>query len=1161
MINYLNDLLNYFTPLLDKKEAFFAVDEIIGGTFLTYKKYIENYSKNIVLLVSSTYKANKLYASLANLINKDDIVLFLDNEMIRVEYISESKDILANKIYALYEMINSKHKVFIFTPSSFYRFYPKKEEFIDSTISLRINQTYDLNELINKLIKLGYYKVPKIDQSLQFASRGDVIDIFSMNYDNPIRIEFFDDTIESIRFFDIATQGSIKNIDKIDILPATTLIFNDLEFSHIEEKMNFRKEEDLKRVRNDLKDIFEAQVNEDIENLKTNNFSPSLYKYYGFLKNNHDSILTYLSDFIEIILEEKDILESKKQLYYESHELMMDLFDGGRSLTHLEYFNDKIGLTSDKAEELLYISGFDLNHLDAKNIPLSTPLFEAKKGIEFQKIVDLYLAEYEKVLFIVKNKEEFSTLVDYLKFLHVNFSILGKITDKYTEKINVLISDFNIAIEDKEDSFAIVTPKLLFNKRHASLTYTSKFKEGVVLGSYLELEKGDYVVHESYGIGQYVGISEMELQGKKEDYLEIKFAGSDELFVPLYSFNLIRKYAGQEGRIPKLSSLHSDTWKKTKKRIKDKVNDLADKLLFLYKNRALIKGIKFEEDDELQQEFEAQFKHELTEDQKRSLKEIKEDMEKEEPMDRLLCGDVGFGKTEVAFCAAFKAMLSGKQVVLIAPTTLLAKQHFEVALNRFRKFDINIKLLTRNQTPKETRLILDGVESGKVNFLIGTHKALSNKIKFNDLGLLIIDEEQRFGVEQKERIKLNKENIDVLTLSATPIPRTLQSSLVGLKSVSTIQTPPKERLPIQLYVIQKDEKVLKEIITRELARGGQIYFVHNNISDIYELGTKLQDMIPDLRIGIVHGKMDKKAVNDVMADFYLDDIDLLLATSIIENGIDVRNANLIIVDQADRFGLSQLYQIKGRVGRGDRMAYCYLLVDKNKQLNDEAKKRLKALQDFTELGSGYKIAQRDLLIRGAGEILGREQAGFIDDVGIDLYLKLLNEALKEKKDGQIIKENEEKSNPTVINNAYIPSYFASDSEKIELYQKISEADDFDKLANLANHIKDMYGGEIPESFLNILRQREIDIYLSFSEFKELKNTQISLNIVLSREFSSINAIGTTIFMKLINYVNKLKLTYQNKCLEIIISKKDDYPKLLVEVLKIIHEEALNNEIR
>ena len=515
---------------------------------------------------------------------------------------------------------------------------------------------------------------------------------------------------------------------------------------------------------------------------------------------------------------------------------------------------------------------------------------------------------------------------------------------------------------------------------------------------------------------------------------------------------------------------------------------------------------------------------------------------------------------------AFKAVLGNKQVLIVAPTTLLAKQHYEVALDRFRKFDLNIKLLTRNQSPKEVKSIFEETKNGKINILIGTHKALNSKLEFSNLGLLIIDEEQRFGVEQKEKIKIKKENIDVLTLSATPIPRTLQSSLVGLKSISTIQTPPKERLPIQLYVIQKDYKVLKEVISRELSRSGQIYFVHNNIFDIYEVGAKLQELIPDMKIGIIHGKMNKDDIDQVMTSFYINEIDLLLATTIIENGIDVRNANLIIVDEADKYGLAQLYQIKGRVGRSDKMAYCYLLIDKNKKLNDDAKKRLKAIQDFTELGSGYKIAQRDLLIRGAGEILGREQAGFIDDVGIDLYLKLLNEALKERENGQFAIENEEKDqNRKILLNkdAYIPETFASNNEKIELYQKINEADTFDKLDNLKKYIKDNYGGVIPISFSNLLEQREIDIYLSFKEFEKLDDNPNFLNLTLSKEVCKIEGIGTDLFMALINYASKVKMTYLNKTLNLIIdkTKNQNYIDTLINVLKIIHQEALKHEIR
>lgn len=1158
MVNNLNELIKYFS--IDEKENYISTDEIIGGVFSCYKKYHES-DKNIVILVSSTYKANELYGALVNLIPKKDIVLFLENEMIRVEYISESKDILANRIFAMNEMIYGKHKVFILTPSSLYRFYPKKEEFIENIINLKVGETVGINELLKNLQENGYYRVSKIDQSLQFASRGDVVDVFSINYDNPIRIEFFDDEIESIRFFDIATQLSINSVNEINLLPGTTLIFNENEKKNIENKLNFRKDEDLKVLRKDLKEIFISEIDENKEDLLKNNFSSKLYKYYGFLKESKDSILSYLSTYDEIILERDSFEDSKEILFKESHELLSDLFDSGRSLSHLELFNQKQTISTNNVNSITYIDSIVFNKENYKKIPMAKPLFESKRGLEYQKVIDLYLNEFKQIIFISKNKNEFKNITDYLNFCHLSYRILDKITDNFDNGINVLISDFNLSIENKYDDFVIVTSKILFNAKHQSSIYSSKFKEGSVLSSYQELEIGDYVVHENYGIGQYEGVEEIEFSGRKEDYLKIKYNGGDELFLPLYSFNLIRKYAGQEGKIPKLSSLHSDAWKKTKKRIKDKVNDLADKLLVLYQNRALVEGFQFEKDDELQEAFEADFKHQLTEDQERSLKEIKEDMESSYPMDRLLCGDVGFGKTEVAFRAAFKAILSGKQVLLLAPTTLLAKQHYEVALDRFRRFDVNIKLLTRNQTPREVSLILDNVKNGEVNFLIGTHKALGKDVEFKNLGLLIIDEEQRFGVEQKEKIKIKQENLDVLTLSATPIPRTLQSSLVGLKSVSTIQTPPKERLPIQLYVIQKDKKIIKEIIERELARNGQIFYVHNNISDIFELERNLQDLIPELKIGVVHGQMDKNEISAIMASFYLGEIDLLLATSIIENGIDVRNANLIFVDDADRFGLSQLYQIKGRVGRGDRMAYCYLLVERNKKLNDDAKKRLKALQDFTELGSGFKIAQRDLLIRGAGEILGKEQAGFIDDVGIDLYLKLLNEALKSKKDGQIIKEEEPKQNNIIINNAYIPSSFANENEKIEIYQRISEANTFEKIDGVKNHIKDVFGEKVPESLLNVLRQREIDIYLNYPEFNGVNSLKDTLTLILSEEFSNKDEMGTILFTKLINYIKKIKMTYHNKKIEVIFNKTGDYEKTIVEILKIIHEEAIKYETR
>lgn len=1127
---------------------------------MAYKKHLES-DENLVIFTSSSYKANKLYSSLTNFINEKDIILFLENEMIRVEYISSSKDILSNRIYALNEMINAKHKIFILTPSSLCRFYPTKEEFVSSILKLKVGNKLDIKDIIFQLTKFGYTRTIKIDQSLQFATRGDIVDIFSINYDNPIRIEFFDDEIESIRFFDIATQRSLESINEISVLPGTTLLFNEGEYDEIEDKILNRLKADKANLRDDLQELLEAQIDEDIQDLKQNNFSARLYKYYGFLKQNKVNVLSYISSFNEIILEKEEFLLAKKNLIEESHYFLLDLYESGRSITHLELFNDVSFI--DKAKQINYVSStYEMN--ESKLIPISNPFLTTKNGMEYQKIIDLYLKEFNQLVIVVKDNNQLKETEAYLSFLKQEFKVIQTIDDEFDKKISILLGDFNISFEIRDEGFALIDSALLFNQKRKELPYSGKFKQGTILERFEDLQKGDYIVHEKYGIGKFIGVEQVTFGNKTEDYLRILYKNDDKLMVPLNNFTLIRKYSGKDGKAPQLSALNSDKWQKTKKRIKERVNLLADKLLALYREKVNTKGFAFPKDDEIQALFENKFKHELTKDQEKSLEEIKEDMEKDIPMDRLLCGDVGFGKTEVAFRAAFKAILGGKQVAFLAPTTLLAKQHYELALRRFAGFDVDIKLLTRFQTPSEVKNIMENLSRGKINMVIGTHKLLGKDIVFKDLGLLIIDEEQRFGVEQKEKIHMKKQNIDILTLSATPIPRTLQSSLIGLKSVSTIQTPPKERIPIQTYIIDRDFKVIKEIIEKELGRNGQIYFVHNDIFTIYDLADKLLEMIPTLKIGIIHAKMNKSDIDEVMMSFYSGEIDLLLATTIIENGIDVRNANLILVDNANTFGLAQLYQIKGRVGRGDRMAFCYLLVSRGKKLNDESRKRLKAIQDFTELGSGYKIAQRDLLIRGAGDILGPEQAGFIEDVGIDMYLKLVNEVVTEKQTGVKIEKGEEKNVASLFDNAYIPEDFAGQSEKMELYQKINDVNSIEKLSTITKYIEDLYGN-VPENIQNLLTQRKLEIFMEYPEFEELKEFDKRLDLILSKQFTQIEGIGTTLFQELVNYLSVIKLSYINQKIVIsitkVINERRNYRDILFKILDIIHKEAVENEIR
>ena len=597
--------------------------------------------------------------------------------------------------------------------------------------------------------------------------------------------------------------------------------------------------------------------------------------------------------------------------------------------------------------------------------------------------------------------------------------------------------------------------------------------------------------------------------------------------------------------VPRLSHLHSNDWENTKKKVKARINDLAERLMQLYIERSKVKGFAFQKDDEFQNRFEDSFEHQLTHDQNKAINEIKKDMESVTPMDRLLCGDVGFGKTEIALRAAFKAINSGKQVAILCPTTLLARQHYELCCKRFQGFDLNIGILSRLVPDREQKQYLSMLEDGRLHLIIGTHKLLSKNTHFKDLGLLIVDEEQRFGVEQKERIKEYKNNIDVLTLSATPIPRTLQISLLGVRAMSKIDTPPQERMPIQTYVAPFKLEVAKELIERELGRNGQIFFLHNNVSTLAQRASSIQKLIPDARIGIAHGKMERDEIEDVMLKFYNGEIDILVCTSIVENGIDVPNANMIIVEDSEKYGLSQLYQIKGRVGRSNRIAYAYLMYSPYKTLNEKAQKRLKALQDFSELGSGYKIAQRDLLIRGAGDILGPEQAGFIDSIGLDMYIKLLNESIKEKMEGT--KPEVISFNPNLSLDAYIPSSFANDQEKIELYQEIMSAPSREALARIKNRTKDMYG-KLPTEVDTLFIKRDIDLLSDDANVENINETSKMIEIILGKTYINIRGIGNLIFEAMIPYLKFIKISYANNVFKIQLTKGNDWIKNLESIL-------------
>ena len=699
--------------------------------------------------------------------------------------------------------------------------------------------------------------------------------------------------------------------------------------------------------------------------------------------------------------------------------------------------------------------------------------------------------------------------------------------------------------------YTVLTANEIFKKQFVA-KYKTKFRYGSKIRDINKLQTGDYVVHQLYGIGIYLGITTLTTNGLKKDYLNIEYKDKDKLYIPVEKIELISKFSSSEGVSPKLSKLGSSDWYKQKSRIKGKVKDIAKQLLNLFAQRKLEKGFSFLPDDEMQYNFDNDFPYDETKDQLRSIEEIKLDMEKPHPMDRLLCGDVGYGKTEVAFRAIFKAIRSGKQVAFLCPTTILSKQHYDNALVRFDGYGVNIAVLNRFISVKEKNEILEGLKSGKIDLVIGTHRLLNKDIIFKDLGLLVIDEEQRFGVTHKEKIKAIKANIDVLTLSATPIPRTLQMSLAGMRSLSLIETPPIDRYPVQTYVLKENDYVIKDAIYKELSRDGQVYVLYNKVQDIDRCVYKIQKLVPDAKITFIHGQMSKNEIESTMESFTSGEYNVLVCTTIIETGIDIQNANTLIVLDADHFGLSQLYQIRGRIGRGSNIGYAYLMYDKNKELNSIATKRLSAIKEFTELGSGYSLAMRDLSIRGAGNILGAEQSGFIDSIGYDLYLKILNEEVERLK-GHFVENEEKDEKPFLQVSTHINDFYADTEElKIEIHKIINTIDSEEKFEEVKNTLEDRFG-KLDETII-IYMQEELFQYLAKKKgVVKVEQLPKVINVYFN-DYVSNNTNMFDVLSNLYKINTNYKVEYINKILKISLSLTDldkHFTYYLIKMLEIM----------
>ena len=1101
------------TVLKEKRETRF---------FLTYNSLIEealkiaieakNSDKPIIVVKENSFMANRLKEILISYFNDDEMVCYLPEESMRSEEIATSFENRADRLFALYKIITSeKIKVIVTSPYGYVRHLPEKELLKNKIIHIKKDETYNRDKLVESLIEFGYEKVSHVETPMAYASRGYIVDLFSVNYDKPIRIEFFDDVIDSIRFFDNNSQRTLEMIDEVDICFAKDVFFT---------------EEEKDYLKNNIEPL-SGEMELNLEYIYNNQYLQSQYFYYAYFKKEH------LKDYIDsytYISDDGKIKEHMKMLTDETVSYIQEMHEEKKIPLKFYVYADFDRLIS--AETMIKGEAF--------KEPVSRILEVDLPSGNIDYLLSLINKDTSRYKLIVLNGKEVEDVINSLTKFKMTYNVY---TGTLNEGINILYGFMYGGFTVKNLDLTVYTSAELYRQRKHQGKFANKYAEARTLNSYEELNKGDYVVHDQYGIGQYVSIETRIVNGIALDYLRIVYKGNDELLVPLSQFSLVRKYVSKEGVVPKLHKLGSKEWIETKKRVEENVNELAERLINLYASRDDNIGFSFRKDDELQKEFENSFIYELTSDQAIAIDEVKQDMESTKPMDRLLCGDVGFGKTEVALRAAFKAANSNKQVAYLCPTTVLSLQHYKTFKSRLEQFPVRVELLNRFVSEKKQREIIDDLMAGKVDILIGTHRILSKDIKFKDLGLLIIDEEQRFGVEHKEKIKEMKQSIDVLSLSATPIPRTLQMSLIGIRSLSTLDTAPSNRYPVQTYVVHKNENLIKEVIMRELERDGQVFYLYNNVERIHSVANKIAKDIPYAKVEVAHGQMSATDIEDVMLRFYNNEINVLVCTTIVETGLDIPNANTIIIDNAQNFGLAQLYQIKGRVGRSDRVAYAYLLIPDNKQLKETSIKRLEAIKEFTSLGSGYKIAMRDLTIRGAGDLLGPKQSGFIDNVGLDLYLAMLNRAIKIRK-GEEVEEVKETPSINIPLESYIPDKFSdNDYEKLSLYHELDMIDNKEELLKFYLKVEDEYG-RLPNEVASLFDKKKLELLVNLNCIDKISNRNNRFTIVLSKDYSDdIDGV------KLFEYCNELskdiKIAYHNNKLELYVeNQKDAVNKIL-----------------
>lgn len=1110
----------------------------------------------IVLLMSTYGEAEGLVSDLISILGEELVYPFLVDDAPMVEFLMSSQEKIISRVEALRFLTDSSKKgILVCNIAASRLILPSPNAFKDSIVKISVGEEYDQHAFIHQLKENGYRKVTQVQTQGEFSLRGDILDIFEISQLEPCRIEFFGDEIDGIRSFEVETQLSKENKTELTIFPASDMLLREKDYQRGQSALE-------KQISKTLSPILKSYLEEILSSFHQKQSHADSRKFLSLCYDKTWTVFDYIEKDTPIFFDDYQKLMNQYEVFErELAQYFTEELQNSKAFSDMQYFSD-IEQIYKKQSPVTFFSNLQkgLGNLKFDKIYQFNqyPMQEFFNQFSFLKEeIERYKKMDYTIILQSSNSMGSKTLEDMLEEYQIKLDSRDK-TNICKESVNLIEGNLRHGFHFVDEKILLITEHEIFQKKLKRRFRRQHVSNAERLKDYNELEKGDYVVHHIHGIGQYLGIETIEIKGIHRDYVSVQYQNGDQISIPVEQIHLLSKYISSDGKAPKLNKLNDGHFKKAKQKVKNQVEDIADDLIKLYSERSQLKGFAFSADDDDQDAFDDAFPYVETDDQLRSIEEIKRDMQASQPMDRLLVGDVGFRKTEVAMRAAFKAVNDHKQVVILVPTTVLAQQHYTNFKERFQNFAVNIDVLSRFRSKKEQTATLEKLKNGQVDILIGTHRVLSKDVVFADLGLMIIDEEQRFGVKHKETLKELKKQVDVLTLTATPIPRTLHMSMLGIRDLSVIETPPTNRYPVQTYVLEKNDSVIRDAVLREMERGGQVYYLYNKVDTIVQKVSELQELIPEASIGYVHGRMSEVQLENTLLDFIEGQYDILVTTTIIETGVDIPNTNTLFIENADHMGLSTLYQLRGRVGRSNRIAYAYLMYRPEKSISEVSEKRLEAIKGFTELGSGFKIAMRDLSIRGAGNLLGKSQSGFIDSVGFELYSQLLEEAIAKRNGNANANTNTRtKGNAELILqiDAYLPDTYISDQRhKIEIYKKIRQIDNRVNYEELQEELIDRFG-EYPDVVAYLLEIGLVKSCLDkvFVQRVERKDNKITIQFekVTQRLFLAQD------YFKALSVTNlKAGITENKELMELVfdVQNKKDYE--ILEGLLIFGESLL-----